>query len=152
MNKKSERKIIKEMLAVYRKRLAEVAIKGALEEVDVFDNRGNMLIAKDLKVRHKKSGYEYTVDHTEGEGDDTIVYLRHPEEPRFLPSDSEKPLQEKTAVSLTGIDFSNIAGGQPLDVAVPDKVDLDKDSLESKEAPSLLAVKKKEFEKDYEVE
>lgn len=150
--KLSEAKIINNLRDQYKKRLAEAVIKSTLEEVDVYDNRGNMLLSKDLKVRHKASGYEYTIDHVEGEGDDAIVYLRYPEEPRVIPPDSNMPLTEKTTVSLKGLNFDNIAGGEELDVKVPEKIDLDQQSLKAKEKASLLAVKRKEFEKDYEVD
>ena len=150
--KTNEAKIILNLRKQYKKRLAEAVIKSALEEVDMYDSRGNMLLAKDLKVRHKASGYEYTVDHVEGEGDEAVVYLRHPEEPRVIPPDANLPLQEKTSVSLKGLNFDNIAGGQELDVEVPEKVDLDQQSLRAKEKASLLAVKRKEFEKEYEVD
>ena len=148
----SERRIIRRLRDQYKKRLAEAVIKSALEEVDMYDSRGNMLLAKDLKVRHKSSGYEYTVDHVEGEGDEAIVYLRHPEDPRVIPPDSNLPLQEKTSVNLKGLNFDNITGGQDLDVKVPEKIDLDQKALQAKEKASLLAVKRKEFEKEYEVE
>ena len=111
-----------------------------------------MLLTKDLKVKHKTSGYEYTVDKVEGEGDDAIVYLRHPEEPRVNPLDSEQALHEKTKVSLDGIDMRNIAGGEDLQVAVPDTVDLEKDDLEAKSPANIITISKKEFEKEYEVE
>jgi hypothetical protein len=150
--KVNERKIIRNLRNKYKQRLAEAVIRTTLEEVDMYDNRGNMLLAKDLKVRHKASGYEYTVDHVEGEGDEAVVYLRHPEEPRVLPPDANLPLQEETSVSLKGINFDNITGGQELDVKVPEKIDLDQQSLRTKEKASLLAIKRKEFEKEYEVE
>ena len=148
----SERRIIQKLRTQYKKRLAEAVIRTALEEVDMYDSRGNMLLAKDLKVRHKSSGYEYTVDHVEGEGDEATVYLRHPEAPRVIPPDANLPLQEKTSVNLKGLNFDNITGGQELDVKVPEKIDLDQQSLRAKEKASLLAVKRKEFEKEYEVE
>jgi len=150
--KVNERKIIRNLRNKYKQRLAEAVIRTTLEEVDMYDNRGNMLLAKDLKVRHKASGYEYTVDHVEGEGDEAVVYLRHPEEPRVLPPDANLPLQEETSVSLKGINFDNITGGQELDVKVPEKIDLDQQSLRTKEKASLLAIKRKQFEKEYEVE
>ena len=148
----SEKSIIEKLRTQYKERLAEAVIRTTLEEVDMYDSRGNMLLAKDLKVRHKASGYEYTVDHVEGEGDEAVVYLRHPEEPRGLPPEANLPLQEETSVSLKGISFDNIAGGQELDVKVPEKIDLDQQSLRAKEKASLLAIKRKEFEKEYEVE
>ena len=148
----NEKNIISLIRDVYKNRLAEAVIKGTLEETDVYDERGNTLISKDLKVRHKSSGYEYTVDHVEGEGEDSVIFLRHPEEPRVNPADSELALYEKTKISLKGLDMNNMAGGQELDVAVPETIDLEKDDLESKVPPSLLSVTVKEFEKEYEVE
>jgi len=150
--KKTEQDIIGLIRLAYKKRLSEAVIKGALEEVELYDDRGNMLLTKDLKVKHKTSGYEYTVDKVEGEGDDAIVYLRHPEEPRVNPLDSEQALHEKTKVSLDGIDMRNIAGGEDLQVAVPDTVDLEKDDLEAKSPANIITISKKEFEKEYEVE
>ena len=149
----SERRMIQIIRSEYKKRLAEVAMAAALEETDMYDDRGNMLLTQDLKVRHKGSGYEYTVDHVEGEGKDATVYLRHPEEPRFVPPDSNQALVEaETTINLKGLDFNNMTGGSPLDVKTPEKIDLDKSDLDSKEPPSLLAVSKAEFEKDYEVQ
>ena len=40
-----------------------------MNETDVKDKRGNVVISPGLKVRHKGSQYEYTVDHVEGEGE-----------------------------------------------------------------------------------
>ncbi len=151
--KLTERQLIRIIRSEYRKRLAEVAIHGTLEEVDMYDDRGNMLLTQDLKVRHKTSGYEYTVDHVEGEGDDAVVYLRHPEAPRFVPPDSNQALVEaETTINLKGLDFNNMTGGRGLDVKAPETIDLDKSDLDSKEPASLLAVNKKEFEKEYEVQ
>jgi len=154
MKKYTEKQLIAVIRQRYKRRLAEVAIKSSLEETDVYDSKGNMLLAKDLKVKHKSSGYEYTVDHVEGEGEDAVVFLRHPEAPRILPPDATTSLQEaETTVNLKGINFDNIAGGTPIDdVKVPDQVDLNKNDIEKKAPASLLSVPKKEFEAEYEVE
>ena len=50
-------KIIQVMREEYRRRLIET-----IDESDVFDEKGNLIITKDLKVRHKDSQFEYTVD------------------------------------------------------------------------------------------
>mgnify|MGYP001166427238 FL=1 len=149
---KSEQKIIDLIRTAYKKRLAEAVIEGALEEVDLYDDRGNLLLTKDLKVKHKGSGYEYTVDRVEGEGDDAVVFLRHPEEPRIVPLDSEQSLHEKTKISLDGIDMKTISAGEDLQMPVPEKVDLEKDDLEAKAPASTISIDRKEFEKEYEVE
>ena len=57
-----------------------------LDELDVKDDQGKIIISPDLKVRHKKSQYEYTVDNVVEDDDGTInVVLKLPEEPRFDP-------------------------------------------------------------------
>ena len=150
--KKSEKNIIDLIRTAYKKRLAEAVIDGALEEVDIYDERGNMLLTKDLKVKHKGSGYEYTVDRVDGDGDDAVVFLRHPEEPRIVPIDSEQSLHEKTKISLDGINMETISAGEDLQMPVPEKVDLEKEDLEAKAPASTISISRKEFEKEYEVE
>tara|TARA_B100000700_G_scaffold313191_1_gene397861 strand:- start:318 stop:782 length:465 start_codon:yes stop_codon:yes gene_type:complete len=154
MKKKlSERRIINAIRKVYRQRLAEVAIAAGLEEADMYDKRGNMILSKGLKVRHKTSGYEYTVDHVEGEGDGAVVYLRHPDQPRFEAGQSTKTISEAgLSIDLSGVDLQNVAGAKKMPqvnlkkkpAAVTDDLRLPKSSL--------LAVNKAEFEKEYEVE
>lgn len=147
----NEKKIIFRIRNAYKKRLTEAVIAGALEEVDMFDKRGNMVLTPDLKVKHKASGYEYTIDHIDGDGEDAIVYLRHPEEPRFTTAPSETPLVEKTKLNMKGLNVSSISGGGMSDM--PDEISLEKITDVEKKAPaSLVAVNKKEFESEYEVE
>ena len=148
----NSKKVIAEIRKKYKIRLAEAVIKGALEEVDMFDGRGNMVLTPDLKVKHNASGYEYTIDHVEGEGDDAVVFLRHPEEPRVPSADVEHPLTEKTKINIKNLDVPNISGGGT-DLEIPEKISLEKPSdVEAKAPPSLVSVPKKEFESDYEVE
>ena len=54
MNRK-ERRILRMIAEEYKKRLTEVAIKASLSETDAVDKKGNILLSKGLKVRHKKS-------------------------------------------------------------------------------------------------
>ena len=56
-----------------------------LEEADVYDDRGNVVVTKDLKVRHISSQFEYTVAEVIP-GEKVQIVLRAPEEPRFTPS------------------------------------------------------------------
>ena len=81
--------LIEKIRKVYTTRLLE-----ALKEVDVVDNEGNVLISQDLKVFHKGSGYEYTVDDVIRTPDGIKVVLRNPESPRFSPADSTQALDE----------------------------------------------------------
>ena len=59
-------------------------------------------------------------------------------------------MQEKTTVSLSGIDTSNVSGGEikalPLDDMQP------AEDLEKQEEPSEFSVSVKDIEKDYEVD
>ena len=74
-----QKRIIELIREEYTNRLLQLEVAAKLAESEVSDPRGNILITKDLKVRHKESGYEYTVDHVDGDGDDMIIYLRKPE-------------------------------------------------------------------------
>lgn len=79
MSKLTEQEVIGIMREAYHERLMEV-----MGESDVYDKQGNMILTKDLKVRHKDSQYEYTVDDVHGseESDDLMIKLNLPEEPR----------------------------------------------------------------------
>ena len=134
MNRK-ERRILRMIAEEYKKRLAEVAIKASLSETDAVDSKGNILLSKGLKVRHKKSGYEYTVDRVEGKGNDIKIYLADPSTPRISPADSRKGLHE--------LDLSDVN----LDRAAGKDVRSDKES-----GKEMLVISKKEFEKDYIVD
>ena len=78
----TEQHIIRLMRDEYKTSLIQV-----LKEADVFDDEGNLVIGKDLKVRHKESQYEYTIDDILGDPDTGTVQiaLRLPDEPRFEP-------------------------------------------------------------------
>ena len=56
-------------------------INEVMGEADAFDEDGNMILSPDLKVRHKKSGLEYTIDSVEGEDGKLQITLRSPESP-----------------------------------------------------------------------
>ncbi len=122
----SEQKLISIIKEEYTQRLSSVAGTLKLMEVKVFNDRGDLLLSKGLKVKHKTSGYEYTVDKVEGEGDDAIVFLRHPEVPRFAPP-LDEPLMEQE-------DSEEPVTAMPSDEQI-----------------GLLRVSLKDFEKDYEV-
>jgi len=107
----------------YKQRLLE-----AISEVDVIDDQGNIIISKDLKVRHKDSGFEYTVDDVLDDSGEISVVLREPSEPRFEPQGSE---------ALLGA-----PPGENLELN-------EEDELEEEEI--LFVVDQDEFEKEYEV-
>ena len=120
--------LIERIRKVYTTRLLE-----ALKEVDLVDGEGNILISKDLKVFHKKSGYEYTVDDVVNTDDGIKVILREPEDPRFLPPASTDILDEMSADLLNNPDIS-------IDVG-----------LEDDPEEVLFVVDEETFEKEYEV-
>ena len=53
-----------------------------VQEMQAFDEEGDMLLSPGLRIRHKDSGLEYTVDSLQG---DSVVLLL-PTEPRFEPA------------------------------------------------------------------
>ena len=129
----SEKKFINLIKEEYKRKLLE-----ALKEVDVLDDHGNILISRDLKVKHKKSGYEYTVDDIIKQGDDVKVVLRSPESPRFHPPPGEEILGEQPLEVPAG---SNSFSG---DVKIKDSG--------NQEEEIIFVVNRKDFEKNYEVE
>jgi hypothetical protein len=109
-----------------------------LYELDVFDDRGNMIIGKDLKVRHKKTQLEYTVDDVDMDKDGELqIILRLPDEPRIEP-----PPEEQDNVILT----ARQGPDDPLPASMPSPE-------EDMRPPNnfVVIVGEKEFEKEYEV-
>jgi hypothetical protein len=119
-----------------------------VSETDVQDSEGRVVISPGLKVRHKDSQYEYTVDSvTQDEKGKHVVVLNLPEEPRF---DSEP---SGGAVLSDLVDRDIIYEVDPgLMIYEPENVDHSAEDVESPEAGvDFLAVPEDEFEKDYEV-
>ena len=114
-----------------------------LKEVDVKDKRGNLVISPGLKVRHKKSQFEYTVKKVvKGKDGDYIIMLSSPTKPRFKPNMPKKVISD--VEPNLSIRYS------------PDKEESMSSYYEvpsgEKDSPEdLLAVPRKEFEKEYEV-
>ena len=137
--KKADSKFLLEVLKFeYNQRLGNF-----INEAEIFDAQGNIIIKPDLKVRHKGSGYEYTVDRVEGDSPGNIqIVLRDPETPRFdAPPPSEEVLDEVPAVlaeddppimSVAGVDIVT-----QLDDADPEE--------------EFFVVDEKDFENEYEV-
>ena len=114
-----------------------------LDETDVKDEHGNVVIQPGLKVRHKESQFEYTVEDVVQEpGGEVTVILKMPEEPRFVP-----PPQGDTVIS------DNKSQDKILYEVDPDAVyfEPEEDTVSSKFTEKLLAVPQSEFEKEYEV-
>jgi len=120
------------LLEEYTTRLVQ-----ALSEVDVLDAQGNIIVAKDLKVRHKDSGYEYTVDDVVSDEDGIQVVLRDPEEPRIEPQGEEGMIMD-----------NNLPDNHPRMSMVPDDAEEEIDD----DGEVLYVIDKDEFEKDYEID
>ena len=167
--KRNERKIVKLIKEEYSKRLLEVYRETTkdLFEADMFDELGNQLLSPGLKVRHKSSGYEYTVDRVEGESENAVVFLRHPEVPRFKPPQQETQLTEadETDLDLDGVDDNDRVNVQKVDLKkamgiegevndIPVRKGVHNDpmyDMKKNTASSLLKVSHKDFKKEYEV-
>ena len=113
-----------------------------MKEADVKDSHGNIVISPGLKVKHKDSQFEYTVDSvTSDEEEGHVVVLRLPEEPRFEPTAPDdtllSDLQSKEVIYEVD---PSVLLYEP--EAADDEIQPDRD---------FLAVPQKEFEKDYEV-
>jgi len=109
----------------------ENRLRKSLSEVDLVDADGKVIVSPDLKVRDKRSGYEYTVDSVrEDETGKKLVVLRPPDSPRFEP-----PPEAPEVLS---------AAYPELDVYVPGAV--------AAEQSTALVVHQNDFEKNFEVE
>lgn len=111
-------------------------------EANLKDKRGNVLVSAGLKVRHKKSQFEYTVDSVVKDNNGKIVVLlKKPEEPRFdsknTPQQPKQKAIDDTPVHYEAeeIDDFSTAYYTPEDEASED----------------LIAIPSEEFEKEYEV-
>jgi hypothetical protein len=135
----SNKRFIFEMLrSQYSVRLNEV-----IEEADVFDEDGDVILSPDLKVRHKDSGYEYTIDHVEGQdGEQVQIHLRSPETPRVVP-----PAEEKSLLDDPGNE--DILGEQDPTVKVSFAGAIND---ESSQEETIFVIDQEEFEKEYEVD
>ena len=168
--KRNERKMIQLIKEVYTERLLSVYRESVrdLFEAEMFDELGNQLLSPGLKVRHKGSGYEYTVDHVEGEGENAVVFLRHPEVPRFKPPQQETQLTEADEadldldgdedeydkINVQKVDLKKIMGVEGEVNDIPSRKGSHNDpmyDMKKNHSTSLLKVSHKDFKKEYEV-
>ena len=119
-------------------------INEVMGEADAFDEDGNMILSPDLKVRHKKSGLEYTIDNVEGEDGKLQITLRSPESPRFEPAPEMRDI-------LGEPKDEEILGEQEVQPASDDvEAVIDVQADEPEEV--LFVIDQAEFEDDYEVD
>jgi len=107
----------------YKRKLLE-----ALSEVDVLDDQGNIIISKDLKVKHKDSGFEYTVDDVVDDNGNVSIYLRDPTAPRI-----EDPPGDETLLGA------------------PPAADFLHEEDDEDEEDTVFVIDQSEFEKEYEI-
>ena len=118
----------------YINRLLQLEVAAQIAEAELVDDRGNILITKDLKVKHKDSGYEYTIADISGEGDNMVVYLRIPEMPRIDPPPVTKRMNELDDAPIVPIENH------------PDEVYVDS---ENQEIDGVFAVSAQDFKTEY---
>jgi hypothetical protein len=109
-----------------------------LRETDIRDPKGNIIISPGLKVRHKKSGYEYTVDSVAQRNGKVYILLNLPEDPRFEPP--MEPSLINGARGEDGKQYIYDVDSKLMFYEPEDQSDADK-----------LAVSADEFARDYEV-
>lgn len=136
----TEAQVIRLMRNEYHQRLIET-----IGEADMFDDKGNHLLSPGLKVRHKDSKFEYTVDSVEGEKDsgNVKVTLKLPDEPRF------DPPEEPAEMIADKIDHSSVMEEGDPTIGADQQQGYDVASYPAEETE--FVIDQEEFEKEYEV-
>ena len=108
------------------------------QEADAVDSEGRVLVSPGLKVRHRDSQYEYTVDSVFKDEDEIKVVLHLPEEPRFDPEPQEPEV---------------LGADRPVKNEVMYEVDPSAMYFEpeNEEDADTITVTQEEFEEEYEV-
>jgi hypothetical protein len=116
-------------------------MRKTIKETNVVGPKGDVLISTGLKVRHKGSGFEYTVDDVvPGEDNELVILLNPPETPRFDPPKSRGNVLKQSHKGNVMYEYDV---NRDSSFFVPEKGgDIE---------PDTLAVPKEEFEKEYEV-
>ncbi len=110
------------LLKEYEDRLKVVSL---LSETSVNDKKGRIVLEPDLKVRHKNSGFEYTIKKIKDEDGNISITLRTPESPRIT----------------SPVSTQKIIGGPEEELAKMTTAD-----------SSEFSIDKDDFEKNYEVD
>ena len=110
----------------------------SFQEADAVDSSGRILVSPGLKVRHKDSQFEYTVDSVFKDDGDIKIVLHLPEEPRFDASEQEPEV---------------LGADKPLTSNVMYEVDPTAMYFEpeNEEDADTITVSQEEFEKEDEV-
>lgn len=134
----TENELIREMRNIYRQRLVEAA--HGINEVEVHDKQGKIIISPGLKVRHKKSKFEYTVQGINAAA--KTVSLLSPETPRVTSTPSGSPEMKM----LPDEELMTLMNSK---IEIP--ADLLHASEDGEQSDEILDVSFAEFTKNYEV-
>lgn len=110
------------LLKEYEDRLKAISL---LKETSALDKKGRIVLEPDLKVRHKDSGFEYTIKKVVDSDGKISITLRTPDSPRI-----------KSAPTTTKV----IAGREEEMAKMPSGND------------SEFSIDREDFEKNYEVD
>lgn len=110
------------LLKEYEDRLKAISI---LSETTALDKQGRIVLEPDLKVRHKDSGFEYTIKKVADSDGKLSIVLRTPDSPRIKSVPSSKKV---------------ITGREEEMAEMPELSD------------SEFSIDKEDFEKNYEVD
>lgn len=141
--------VINEMRSVYMRRLNE-ALRG-LNEVEIQDKQGNIILSPGLKVRHKKSKFEYTVHSIDSAAES--VRLLSPETPRVMEPQAKAQKNFKMPSESELLKLLNGKIEIPADFFSDDHEDLaSRDSRDkSSHDDDIIDVSFTDFTKNYEV-
>lgn len=108
------------------------------QEADAIDSDGRVLVSPGLKVRHKDSQFEYTVDNVFKDDEGLMIVLQLPEEPRFKSAEKDPEV---------------LSAERPQETEVMYEVDPSAAYFEPEEdgEADTLTVTQEEFEEEYEV-
>jgi hypothetical protein len=116
--------------------------KNNVRETSIKDPNGKILISPGLKVRHKDSGFEYTVDSIVKQNGEMFILLNLPDEPRLEPTKTRKRVIDREINSRSNVIYEYELDRESY-FYVPEDLE--------QTLPDKLAVSVKEFEKNYEV-
>ena len=111
-------------------------------EADITDSQGEIIIGSGLKIRHKESQFEYTVDSVIEDGEDIKIILKMPESPRIEPVDPDPEMLDSTHTAVKSFD------DHPEYEIDPESFYLEPEEHQEED---LVVVSREEFESEYEV-
>ncbi len=115
-----------------------------MNETDLLDKDVKIVVQKGLKVRHKESQYEYTVDSVSQDNEGNIsVKLRNPDVGRIDPADSTSVMAEDDLIEPISQMDDESSEQLPVSASSEKPEELSDDDV--------FVVDQTEFEKEYEV-